>query len=181
MKLISLLLVFCLATPASAAVYKTVRPDGSVVYSDQPPRNEAEPHPLPPLQMIPSESLAPAPAPQERNDSKTNTPAAAEAYRSLAILDPQADGTVRDASGQVVVQVALDPPLATEAGDRVIIYLDGEPLAQGTDTAYTLDNVDRGTHTVEASVSSGPGRVLIRSPAVTFHVQRTSVNAPARR
>lgn len=181
MKLICLLLALWLATPALAAVYKTVRPDGSVVYSDQPPRDEAEPHRLPPLQMIPSESLAPAAPPQERNNSKNNTPAPAELYRSLAITQPQADGTVRDSSGQVVVQIALDPPLVTETGDQLTIYLDGQPVAQGTDTAYTLDNVDRGTHTVEASVGSGPGRILIRSPAVTFHVQRTSVNAPMRR
>ena len=181
MKLICLLLAFCLVTPASAAVYKTVRPDGSVVYSDQPPRNEAEPHPLPPLQMIPSESLAPAAPPQERSNSKNNNPPSAELYRSLAITQPQADGSVHDSSGQVVVQVSLDPPLVTEGGNQFIIYLDGEPVAQGTDTTYTLDNVDRGTHTIEAGVSSGPGRLLIRSPAVTFHLHRTTVNTPARR
>lgn len=179
MKLIALLLAFCLAVPASAAVYKTVRPDGSVVYSDQPPRDEAEPHRLPPLQMIPSENLAPATPPQDRGNNDKAPPA--ELYRSLAITQPHADGTVRDSAGQVVVQVALDPPLATEAGDQLIIHLDGQPVTQGNDTAYTLDNVDRGTHTVEASVSSGSGRILIRSPPVTFHVHRPSVNAPGRR
>lgn len=178
MKLLALLLAFSIATPALAAVYKTVRPDGSVVYSDQPPRDEAAPHPLPPLQMIPSESLAPATPPQ---DSGSNNAPPAELYRSLTIAQPEADGTVRDPAGHVVVQVALDPPLITKEGDFIVISLDGKPVAQGSGTTYTLDNVERGMHTVEASVSSGPGQILIRSPAVTFYVHRTSVNFPARR
>jgi len=178
MKLLALLLAFSITTPALAAVYKTVRPDGSVVYSDQPPRDEAAPHPLPPLQMIPSENLAPATPPQDRG---INNAPPAELYRSLTIAQPEADGTVRDPAGHVVVQVALDPPLITKQGDYIIISLDGKPVAQGSGTTYTLDDVERGTHTVEASVSSGPGQILIRSPAVTFHIHRTSVNLPSRR
>src|SRR3569832_1121086 len=98
MKLLALLLAFSITTPALAAVYKTVRPDGSVVYSDQPPRDEAAPHPLPPIQMIPSENLAPATPPQVRGIN--NTPPTKH-NRSLTNTQPVADGTVRDPAGHV--------------------------------------------------------------------------------
>lgn len=176
MKLFALLLAFAIATPALAAVYKTVRPDGSVVYSDQPPRDEAQPHTLPPLQTIPAENLAPsAPAP---NRSSSNNAPVAEIYQSLAIAQPEQDATLRDNSGNITVQVALDPPLVTKEGDYIVIALDGKPAAQGSGTGYTLTNIDRGTHTVEASVSSAAGQTLIRSAPVTFHLQRISVNRP---
>src|SRR3569832_2710211 len=106
MKLLALLLAFSITTPALAAVYKTVRPDGSVVYSDQPPRDEAAPHPLPPLQMIPSEHLAPAPPPQDRG---INNAPPAELYRSLKIAKTEADDTERNTAGQVEEQVTHDP------------------------------------------------------------------------
>src|SRR3569832_1715735 len=162
MKQHTLLLAFSITTPALAAVYKTVRPDGSVVYSDQPPRDEAAPHPLPPLQKIPSESLAPATPPQDRG---INNAPPAELNRSLTNAQPEADGTVRDPAGHVVVQVALDPPLITKQGDYIIISLDGKPVAQGSGTTYTLDDVERGTHTVEAGGRAGPGRGRGRAPA----------------
>ena len=177
MKLLVLVLALGLIAPASAAVYKTVRPDGSVTYSDQPPRDETAPHALPSLQMVPAENLAPA-APARQAASDSSPPSAL--YHSLAITQPEQNGTVRDTAGRVTVQVALDPPLDTKQGDYLIVYLDGQPAVQGGATSFTLDNIDRGTHTVEASVSSGPGHSLIRSAPVTFHVHRTTVNRPAR-
>src|SRR3569833_1732173 len=178
MKLLALLLAFSITTPALAAVYKTVRPDGSVVYSDQPPRDEAAPHPLPSFLLFLFVFFVFVSSLQDRG---INNAPPADLYRSLTIAQPEADGTVRDPAGHVVVQVALDPPLITKQGDYIIISLDGKPVAQGSGTTYTLDDVERGTHTVEASVSSGPGQILIRSPAVTFHIHRTSVNLPSRR
>lgn len=175
MKLFALLLAFVIATPALAAVYKTVRPDGSVVYSDQPPRDEAQPHTLPPLQTIPAEALAPAAAAPTRS---SNSAPVAEIYHSLAIVQPEQDATLRDNPGNITVQVALDPPLVTKEGDYIVVALDGQPAAQGSGTSYTLANIDRGTHTVEASVSSAAGQILIRSAPVTFHLQRISVNRP---
>lgn len=178
MKLLALLLIaFSLAIPASAAVYKTVRPDGSVVYSDQPPRDAAEPHPLPPLQTIPADNLAPTTTPQKNGGNNAST----QPYHSLTITQPQQNGTVQSPPGNVDIQLALDPPLDTKQGDHVTVYLDGQPAAQGTDISYTLENVDRGAHTVAASVNSAPGQILIQSSPVTFFLHRPSINLPPRR
>lgn len=178
MKPIVLLLALSLATPGFAAVYKTVRPDGTVVYSDQPPTEQAAPLNLPQLQLIPGENLAAPPTPRDRG---INEEAPAELYRSLAIVEPEPDGTVRDTTGRVPVRIDLDPPLITKEGDYLILYLDGQPVAEGSTPQFTLEDVDRGTHRLEAAVSSAAGQTLIRSPAVTFHLHRTSVNLPARR
>lgn len=167
MKLFILILSLVLAAPTSAAVYKTVRPDGSVVYSDQPPKNAAQPLHLPPLQMIPAESLAPATPPPE---------AAAEVYQDLAIVLPENNGTIRDAIGQVPVQVALQPALLTKEGDIIVVYLDGQLAAQGSGTAFILNNVERGSHSLEAAVLSEKGQSLIRSSSITFFVHRPTLN-----
>lgn len=177
MKFLITLLSLCVACSASAAVYKIVRPDGTVVYSDQPPQDNARPHELPPLQTVPAESLAPtSPA---RPSSAPSEPAPA-LYKNLAIVVPEKEGTVRDGSGQISVQLALEPALMTNEGDYIVVYLDGKVAAQGSGTAFILGNVDRGSHTLEASVLSQGGETLIRSDAVTFFVHRPSVNMPAR-
>src|SRR3569832_1281423 len=99
MKQHTLLLAFSITTPALAAVYKTVRPDGSVVYSDQPPRDEAAPHPLPPLQIIPSKNLTPTTPPQDRGIN--NAPPAGRG-RGRAGARPGAGGAGRGPAGQGV-------------------------------------------------------------------------------
>lgn len=175
-KLLILLLSFCLTCPALAAVYKSVRPDGTVVYSDQPPKENARPLDLPPLQTMPAENLAPT----TPNPEPTSQPAAPpELYQSLNIVLPEPDSTVHDA-GQVSVQLALEPALSTKEGDYIEVFLDGKSVARGSGTAFILGNVERGSHTLEASVLSQAGQTLISSPAVTFFVHRPTVNRPGR-
>src|SRR3569833_4424043 len=136
MKMFALLLAFVIATPALAAVFKTVRPDGSVVYSDQPPRDEAQPHTLPPLQTIPAENLAPAAPPPNRSSS--NNGPVAEIYQSLAIVQPEQDATLRDNPGNITVQVALAPPLVTLVGVFFVFVLVGLLVAFGCGCGFVL-------------------------------------------
>ncbi|MEK7322338.1 MAG: DUF4124 domain-containing protein [Pseudomonadota bacterium] len=171
MKVPLIVLALILAVPASAAVYKSVLPDGRVIYSDQPPSENAAPAHLPPIQLIPAAPVPPPPEPAEAQETTRNK---AAAYRSIGITSPAHDSTLRDNAGTVVINVALDPPLLVKAGHHIAIYLDGTLIGENSTGTLTLNNVDRGTHTLNASVNSKQGQAMLTSPTVTFHLQRVS-------
>ncbi len=171
MKVPFIILALILAVPASAAVYKSVLPDGRVIYSDQPPSENATPAQLPAIQLIPAAPIPPPAEPEEASEATKKT----LAYRSIEIVSPAQDSTLRDNAGTVTIKVALDPPLIRKAGHQIAVYLDGVLVAEDSTDTITLDNVDRGTHTVNASVNSKQGQALLTSPTVTFHLQRISI------
>src|SRR3569833_3291880 len=117
--------------------------------------------------MIPSENLAPATPPQDRG---INIAPPAELYRSNTIAPPEADGTVRAPAGHVVVQVALDPPLITKQGDNIIFSLVVIPGAQCSCTTKKKKKKKNKNNKNKNNMCSGSGQILIRSPAVTFHI-----------
>ena len=146
------------------AVYKVIQPDGTVEFTDEPkPGEEAtqiEVEPLnttPPL-ATPGEQAAAAPA--------------QAGYTSVRITSPDDNAAIRDNAGTVNVDVALDPAL--RSGDTIDILLDGQVVGGGSKTAITLNNMDRGSHRVQAVVKNGSGEVVARSNTVTFSLQRRS-------
>ena len=64
-------------------------------------------------------------------------------------------------------------------GDKVVFVLDGQPVnGSGGPPVFSLPQVDRGTHTVQATVKSPDGQVICQSTPVTFHVHQPSVQSP---
>jgi len=178
MRWLLLLLTLC-STLALAAgqVYRIVHPDGSVEYTDQ-PREGAEPVTLPEAQAIPS-LRRPA-----RDAAKADPEPAAEAeikkgYSRLAITAPKDQATLRNIGGQLLVRLAIEPEL--REGDRVVVRLDGEPVAAGRERQYLLQNVYRGTHTLQAHIEEAEGRVARKAAPITIHVHQTSrlINPPS--
>jgi len=174
MKLLVLLLTFGVTSPAFAAVYKSVDEEGNVIYSDQ-PRPGAERLKVP---AVPTYTAAPLPP------SSAKAPAAkAEppTYTEAAIVQPSHDSTVRNNAGIVVISVLLEPALRTDLGHKIALSMDGNPLGEpGASMAIQLDNVDRGTHTLQISVVDDAGTVLASSEPTTFHMKRASILHPKR-
>jgi hypothetical protein len=155
-----------------AAVYKSVDAQGNVVYTDERQGN-AKPLDLPPLSTIPPpKSLNLTPAKNGTDDVGTN-------YEQISIVSPTQDATVRDSPGNVAVSVALKPALNKAAGHRIQYYLDGQTQGEPTTSKQTaFQELDRGTHTVEAAVVDSSGKELLRSSANRFYLHRESVNFP---
>ncbi len=175
-RIITALLLLSLSTMALAAVYKHVQPDGSVIYSDRPPVENATEIKLPKVHTMPATPVAPpseaTPAPKK----------AAVNYGEVRITQPQPDATIRENTGQVRVSVMLTTALKIDDGHRLTFALDGRLIGKPqTEGGITLENVDRGTHSVEARVVDASGQTLARSQAVTFHVQRFSALLPPSR
>jgi hypothetical protein len=174
----TLMLAACSLAFAGATVYKWVDEDGVVHYSDQPHPN-AQKVQVQSAQTYPAS--APNPAAYARNAGSPNDSAApgnANAYQGCAIVQPGDQQNFANLDSLNIV-VQTDPPL--HAGDQIFVTLDGQPLNGGAPTGaqFTVSPIDRGDHTLQATVRDAQGNVLCQAPGVTFSVHQPSVLNPA--
>lgn len=166
----SLLALLCLLPLlAGADIYKSTDAEGNVVFSDTPSPGAKKIILSPaPVYNVPAPA-SPAHAPSSK--------ATANAYYTLLrIVRPAPGETVRDNSGAVDVSVALTPPLNVQAGHKLIVALDGNELTQQENaTQIKLSNLDRGVHTLKATVLDASGQAQISSQSLTFYVKRESL------
>lgn len=167
-----LILAALLVTSASAGpAYRWVDENGQVHYSDR-PRPGAEEIVLP---------ESPAPRPQPARAAASNPQAAqsepSSGYEQLTITSPAAQSTLWNVAGTVDVAVRVQPALASEHQLRVV--LDGQLLeTRPGGPQFSIDDVFRGMHSLEVLVQDAAGNELIRSDAVPFMVQQTSIQNP---
>jgi hypothetical protein len=161
------ILLFVFAGTLHAAVYKHVNEKGEVVYSDTPAPG-AEKMKLPELP-----TYTPPPVPLVR---KQDAPVTSDIYRSLEVIKPQNDSTIRNNLGVIELQLRIDPALKVREKHRIQFYLDNERYGPLVDkTSIMMSNIDRGEHTLSASVFDADGAELARSASVTVNIKRESV------
>jgi hypothetical protein len=98
-------------------------------------------------------------------------------YTTFNIVSPAHQETLWNIGGILPVQLLIEPGL--QAGHRLDAYLDGERIIIGsTSPQFTVPNVFRGLHTLQAAIMDSTGREVLRSLAVTIMVQQTSVQTP---
>jgi hypothetical protein len=165
-----------LAVTASAAtLYRWVDSNGVVHYSDRPAPG-ATPINVQSAQTFPAQPAAPAT--QRSATAASAQPAAA--YETLELWKPENDETFINTANVVEARLRVEPDL--QPGHSIWLYLDGkrvDGLPQAGET-FTLNEVWRGTHTLNAVITDRSGQALIRSQTVTFHVQQNNVNSPQR-
>lgn len=171
MRIVVLMLLVGLPLSGQAAVYKWVDPaTGNVVYSDQ-PRQGAEKLELPQVQTYHA-----SPVPSQPPDEGANHAAQAEpAYTQFAIVSPTNEKTIRNTAGVVDMTVAVKPPLDVRDGHRISVVLDDKREYGPTKNLhFSLKNVERGTHTLQAFIKDKDGQVLATSDVVTVFVKQHS-------
>ena len=171
-----------MSTVDAAEVYRTVGPDGTVSYSDQPPPagTPVEMIETTELETVPPASVDPGATTyaEEWTFDNGNGEPSAPAYQSLAWVSPQHDAAVRANGGILQVTVAPTPPL--RQGHQIEVLLDGATVGRAAATSITTTAIDRGTHQLVARVLDAAGVTLVTSPPITVHVLRHSVSAPPR-
>ncbi len=164
------LAIFLLSTGlafAQTGVYRWVAPDGSVTFSDQ-SRPGAEK-----IQVKVPGAPAPGGAAGTASAGAEGVPGEASAgapYTEFVIISPTDDEAVRSNNGSVGVSMSLAPSL--HAQHAVVVSVNGQKVGKGSSTSLTLQNLPRGTHTVQAAVVDETGKEVIRSKSVTFHILR---------
>lgn len=102
---------------------------------------------------------------------------AARPYSVFDVVSPSQQQTLWNIEGNLNVQVQLEPSLLP--GHSLDVFLDGQRIAlNATSDQFTVPEVFRGLHTLQAVVVDTNGTEVLRSLAVTFMVQQTSLLNP---
>ena len=105
---------------------------------------------------------------QSNSNQRVNASASKQKYKSLTIVEPKHDEAIRENSGNVLINVRVDPVNFAENGTIVAIYMDGKQVAKGPETSIQLLNVDRGTHTLKAELINPSGNVIRATRPTVF-------------
>lgn len=162
---------------AGARFYKSVDEEGNIVYSDTPTPGAEQLTP-PPISTVESK---PVPKEPQADAEKTGEAETEEArkpptkYTKFTMVTPRNDDTIWDNNGSVPVSLALEPPLDTENGHSVWVYVDGSAVVRKSQVlVHPLSGIDRGQHTIRAEVRDAKRKTLKRTKNVTVHMKRAS-------
>jgi len=170
-QLLCVLLMMIMSSMAWATIYKSVDVEGNVKYSDQPSPGATKV--VLPAGVIDNSGASPS----GRNYQAPPPPQAATAteYKGVQIIMPQDGTTLRDNSGNMTVAVAIQPNLRND--DKIQLMMDGNAIGQPQRaTNFQLSNVNRGEHKLMAQVVSAQGKVLVKSPEITFFMHQAHLN-----
>ena len=143
---------------ATAQMYKWVDENGNITYSDTPQIKDAQALRPPTLNTMPTVK------------AEKKTP---EADTQLSITSPANDATVRDNSGNISISMSSKPALNTKQGHTISVSLGGKVIKDKLQSLSTsLSGIDRGTHTISASIKNAKGSTLYTSQTVTVHLHR---------
>lgn len=181
-KLIAILVLMAMgATVSAQGVYVTPGASGPV-FSDKPQAGSKEVT-LKPLNVIPpppETSTGAKAAPDQRN-ARPEQNSVTSAYRSLAIVSPENNGSVAGDSNVFEVRLAVDPPLLLGDGHAFVVRINGRFVERRfTSTEFIIPPefwVDgyvpsNQSMQIDASVVDGVGQVLVRSAPVVFHTRQ---------
>lgn len=164
----ALILLLALTAPLAVAqqIYKTVDEDGNVVYTDQKPSEDAEPIPLPELTVVDPVEIGDPSAARAAGDSID--PVRLE----FTIESPMPDEVIVNTGYRLDVRLALDIELPS--GVEVVYRIDGREWATSRSLTATLEEIERGPHTLTAELRSGDGRVLATTETISFFMRQQS-------
>jgi len=167
--ILSLTIIWLVYVPAaSAEIYKWTDDAGNVVFSDT-PRPGAEVIELSEPTILPAQPTGPG------SPSNAVARPVARAYETVEISRPENDSTIRN-TDTVNVAITIRPRLQGAYGHRLQLLLDGQAVAPaGTRLSFTLSDVNRGAHTLEAVVVDEQGEAVERSASSQFFIHRASV------
>ncbi len=165
--------VFTSAVTVAQDIYKTYDENGNVVYTDQPPNENAEPLELAPITVVeafkPIQPEAPVqPDPQPLEDI--------ELYSNFIITSPTEDENLWGTGGKLTAAAQSDQTL--RRGDSVRFYIDGELQTQETSFVAELTDIFRGEHQLIMEIVDSKGIILASAGPVTFHMKQQSIQNP---
>jgi hypothetical protein len=136
----------------STEIYKVVDANGNITYTDQPePEAQLAPLALPAVNKISAAEPGPAGINQPLNAEHLAPPPVFAGYTQAYILSPEHDQIIPNQQRNIIIQLSLQPQL--QPGHRVRFLRNGQPQGAPVGaTAYQLDNLDRGSHQINAQI-----------------------------
>lgn len=165
----SFVLLLLLAMPAGYAdIYMSRDAAGNLVFSDR-AGNNAEKIEVKDLPTVPA-FVAPAKPSPVTPISKKMLPE----YQNIVIVSPQDQQTFQNGeANDLVLVVDLIPALLPD--DALVLFDNGRMIRHSRNTHFSISDLDRGEHILEAGVFGADGKEKIRSPGVQIYIHRASV------
>lgn len=92
-----------------------------------------------------------------------------EIASSIALISPPNEATIRNNQGNIIVKASTDFPLGENQSIRVL--LDGKKQTNQQRNTVTLENIDRGSHTLSVQLIDN-GKVISASRRITVFLHR---------
>ncbi len=167
MRYLGLILLLLYISSLNADIYRWEDEKGRIIYSDT---------------FHPDAELINIPEPTSYRPQAINKPAelpqqqAVQNYE-ISISSPQQDEALWANDGNVPVMVDVYPALNVEKGEMITIMLNGMAIGEPQpSTSFTVFIIERGLHTLTASLINQAGVTLATSSPITFQLHRPSVN-----
>jgi len=151
--------------PAAAEkkFYKTIGPDGQVIYTDKPVKDSTE-------VKVPKGTtykpvVTPDVSPTQTQAQPTRQPFE---YESLIITSPSQKETIWSNEGKLDVAVSLEPAL--RISHVISVSVDGKVMASGKSLTMLLSNIDPGEHELKVEVQDTSGQT-VKSEAAIFYMR----------
>lgn len=159
---------------STAQVYKTINPDGSVTYTDQ-ALDDAQAINVAPVQQY-SSPVNKTKQTTSIKEEEAPDNGAPTLYTDFSIISPKHDTAIRANTGAVTVTLSITPALNVSQGDKVSLSLNGQPVgAPSAQISFPLNNLNRGSHTLSASLQNATGETIKTTAPVTFHILKTHI------
>lgn len=170
-------LLMCFSLTAQAQIYKVVDKDGNVTYTDQAPGDGTEPMDLPELSVVSTdyeadEKPAATEPVEEVAEKELTRKDLRKLYKDFRISRPAPEETFWGTENTVVVAWESSEPL--QEGLSVQFSIDGKAQAASGENMMGI-TLDRGSHTVSATIVDERGRPIMSTDTVTFYVHQASV------
>lgn len=91
----------------------------------------------------------------------------------LTMIEPSEARAYRRPVQSIDVKLQLKPAL--QAGDKVIIYLDGNEVAQGLSASIATVDILPGTHSIQAIIKNKTGQTLSQVERTVYVIQNTVI------
>ncbi len=166
LKLIFIISIIFYLPIIQGEVYKSVDEDGNIIFTDRPTTNSKE---IKLKELKTTETVKPSVSSSSRKSRGENNED--HSYEKIVVSNPENGSSVRSNSGNITISVLVKPSL--RSGHKILITMDGKELSKGTGTSISLTNIDRGSHTVGASVIDSSSKPII-SGSSTFTILRAS-------
>lgn len=169
--LLPVLLLTCLT--AQADIYSYINEQGERVYSDRPAAHADSQTvtPTPTNRMQAGQrfiKLKPPPGTVHAQHEPVPV------YQQLQLLQPVAGQNLHNTGRSISIQVASRPAL--QPGHSYQLWLDGQPFGPASQsTQWTVEEVDRGSHSLQVRLLDAQGAVLQHSESLDIHLHQTSL------
>ena len=163
--ILRILLITALFVPSvqSQTIYKVVKEDGTVLYTDV-PQDGAE------TLEFEANTKNVADSPDIKATQKTQSRDTQPDYK-VSITSPEPEATIRNNNGQFSITAATTPAFR----GRYRLTFDGQPTRINSSGKFNLTGIDRGAHTYHIDIIDNKGKTLASSPQQTLYLHQASV------